>query len=152
MNKCKRILYTLTIFFSFLGCFGKEETVSFLKTMPAEKIREIRLEPFNAEGSLVKKDIVIQDRKKIAEIASLIRQAEDFRPDHPALKWQVVLRIISDREYGGLVLSSTERHQGVMLTMFSNVIDGWNYGSVRNDLLGEVLEKIAEQNGDWNNK
>ncbi len=147
MNKCKRILYSLIISFSLFGCFGKKEAVSFLKSMPAEKIREIRLEPFNIEGSLVKKEIVIQDRKKIAEIASLIRQAEDFRPDHPALKWQVVLRIVSDREFGGLVISSTERHQGVMFTMFSNVTDGWNYGSVRNDLLGEVLEKIAEQNG-----
>lgn len=147
MKRYISLYYVFLVLPGILSCFGKEKTVSFLKTMPSDRIQEIRIEPFNTEGSLVKKEIVIRDRKRIEEIAVLIREAEDFRPDHPALKWQAVLRITADREYGGLVISSSERHQGVMLTIFSNVIDGWNYGSVRNDRLGDALEKIAETNG-----
>lgn len=148
MKGYKKIYYIAIGLLVFAGCFGKQETLSFLRTMPADRIQEIRIEPFNTEGSLVKKETLIRDRKRIGEIAALIREAEEFRPDHPAMKWQAVLRIIADREYGGLVLSSAERHQGVMFTIFSNVIDGWNYGSVRNDRLGDVLEKIAAENGE----
>lgn len=122
-----------------------QEAHAFLRELPAERILEVRLSPY-AVRSLVTREVVITDRADIERIASLLREARPVSLSHPDATWVAVLRLrTGERDYGGQVETTT--NQGVLVLYASDVEGGWNYGSVRADALGPVLEALAERAG-----
>ena len=129
---------------SFFGRLSPEAQAGreFLRTLPVDRITEIRLQPYSVL-SLVKDELVITDRRQIEQIAAELRDAPPVGLNHPEAKWVAILRIIAvDGEYGGQVESTA--NQGVIMMFASDVQGGWNYGAVRRDSLGPLLESLAQ--------
>jgi len=124
---------------------GAQEARAFLRAMPADEILEIRVSPY-AVMPLVTRDLVISERAEIEKVAGLLRGATAVSLNHPAARWVGVLRLHTQkRDYGGQVESTT--NQGVIVMYASEVEGGWNYGAVRQDALGPVLEELAARAG-----
>lgn len=112
----------------------------FYREMPTSEIREIVIEAYPQAVSESEK-IHLRDRQQIKRIADLLRTAQPFSPNHPAARWNRVLRIITDHgEFGGMV-EATNNDQGVQIWYSSQIQGGWNYGIYRQDALGPVLEE-----------
>jgi hypothetical protein len=124
---------------------GAREAHDFLSAVPADRILDIRLEPY-AVSSLVSRDVVISDRAEIEKIAAQLRTARGISQNHPNARWVAYLRMTTaDGDYGGQVESTT--NQGLIVIYTSGVKGGWNYGAVRQDALVPILEEIVARAG-----
>lgn len=121
------------------------EAREFLTALPPERITAIRLQPY-AVSSLVSREVVISDRADVERVADQLRTARGTSLNHPSARWIAILRITTAAgDYGGQVESTT--NQGVLVLYASGVQSGWNYGAVRQDSLGPILEDIVARAG-----
>ncbi len=121
------------------------EAHAFLRALPTERILDIHLEPYQVLP-LVSREVVISDRDDIERIASLLRGASEISLNHPSARWVGILRIrTAAGDYGGQVEATT--NHGVVVIYASDVQSGFNYGAVRADALGPVLEALATAAG-----
>lgn len=124
---------------------GAREAHDFLVRLATDQIIDIRLEPYTV-SSLVSREVVISDRAEIEKVATQLRTAHGVSLNHPNAKWVAYLRMTTaSLDYGGQVESTT--NQGVIVMYASGVRGGWNYGAVRQDALGPILEEIVARAG-----
>lgn len=128
-----------------------KEAHRFLREMPVTEIQEIVIDPYTV-SSLIDHRLVIKDRRKISQLADVLRSASPFSPSHPESRWIAVLRIVTDHgDYGGQV-DSTSNGQGSFIWYASQVQGGWNYGAYRQDELGPLLEQFAKASPEPDNQ
>ena len=122
---------------------GAKEARKFLRTMAADQIREISIEPYTV-SSLTDRVIVIRDREKISRIVEVFRGMTAVSLSHPSANWVAIIRFqLADRQYGGRIEQSS--NQGGLFMMTSDVQGGWNYGAYRNDALAPFFEQLVTE-------
>jgi hypothetical protein len=85
--------------------------------------------------------VVTLNEQERSEFLRLLGESRFVFPNHPAGGWTCFARITTaDREYC-LPVQATANN-GTLISLYSRGMDGWNYGTLRNDALQPFVVKV----------
>ena len=111
-----------------------------LQHLSAIDVREISMSQTSDSSEYV--PTVMLNPGEIKEFLTLMNQTRRHAPNHPYGGWTVFVRIdvVADDDYYFGLHSTT--NTGTYISLYSNGLDGWNYGELRNDGMKEYVERV----------
>ena len=118
------------------------------RTPPQQIVRFVIRRNPDANDSLVVSDIVVEDRKRIEQIADALRNGREIWPNHPTQRWSARVEMITrdGTYYFGVSAPQPGDRNGTLVGAQSSASDrGWNLGDVRADGLDKIFEEIVRE-------
>jgi len=122
----------------------RRQLISDVLNVEPSKIVCVDLIP-HTYGLLVETPVRVKDDAELTRIASALRRAKPFHPNHPGAAWLVDVQMTTTRGQVSFVVSHTDQPEnGTFFTIYSRKSDGWVVGRFRCDELAEILESLVE--------
>jgi hypothetical protein len=116
---------------------------------PISNIQYLQIEP-DPNFSLVDKSLIITNKIDIKEIMTAIRSATPYEPSHPGTRWACTL-VVSDslgNSCVGVVNTPPGPYSQGTILYYKTSKQGFIYNTLRSNSIGDILEKVAHENGD----
>jgi hypothetical protein len=116
-----------------------------LKSLRVEHVRSLQLHTEKlVDGKVVTVERILQ-RDDIAMFLALVSEATSYHAHHPRGGWTCFVDIDTTtdiRRFSFLIHSTS--NNGVYFDLYSSPsgLDGWSYGTLRNDALGPFIETL----------